>query len=299
MVSDPKKLAKLIGRRRFSRPLRSSKFNFPSALKWFSGGACASISWLAQAALDFLIEDRCMICGNLSYQIRNPVDSSSLFSKFIAAAVRQPLCRFMQIENHPLCRECLSEIDETNRPGVIRITDSPEESLDACRSIPVISPFMTNDPVLKLVHLIKFSAYTALVPPVARSIQAAFNHYRTEELDSCILVPVPMHILQRKLRGFNQAELIARELSRDLDIPLQPEILFRHRPGVRQSMTPHENRLANVQGAFSSKKGSVMGKHVLLVDDLVTSGATASTCSSALLTAGADAVTILCLGRSL
>lgn len=287
----------------------------------------ASISWMVRSAVDFLIEDRCVLCGRLSTPDTDPGEFSGRFSKYLNRTVRQRVIGFFQIENHPVCRICASDFDETHGPGVIEKPSDSLEALPANRSagalpggdhdaslrsalgclnaaetdrrIPVISPFMTNDPVLKLVHLIKFSAYTALVPLVARTIQAATICYRSGKMDSCLLIPVPMHPRQQKERGFNQAEHLARELSIRLDIPLSPGVLRRNRSGRRQSTTPREKRWINVHGAFSAGNGSLAGKHALLVDDLVTTGATAAACSEALFAAGAASVAVLSLGRSL
>ncbi len=298
--------------------------NILTDLRQAAGG---SVSWTVGSAVDFLIEDRCVLCGKLSTPGKDPNESSGRFTKYLNRAVHQRVFGFFQIANHPVCRMCASDFDETHGPGFIEKSSDSHEARPANLSagilpggdrnaslrcalgrlnavetdgrIPVISPFMTNDPVLKLVHLIKFSAYTALIPLVARTVRAATSCYRSGKMDSCLLIPVPMHPKQHRERGFNQAEHLARELSVGLEIPLAPGILRRNRSGKRQSTTPREKRWINVHGAFSTGNGSLTGKHALLVDDLVTTGATAASCSDALFAAGAASVTVLCLGRSL
>jgi ComF family protein len=285
------------------------------------------LSRLFQPVVDFLIEDRCVLCGEISRASSQSVEPSGQFTKYLARAVHERAIGFIQIENHPLCHACLSGFDETVGSGVIHLagiapasveeaegtavapsdnsSDTPHPAPQApepaqnAASLSVIAPFMTNDPVLGIVHKIKFSAYTALVPLMSRSLQAAFAYYRNSPADSHLLIPVPMHPRQLKERGFNQAELIALELAGGLNIPLRTDLLGRKRPGRRQSSTPREKRPANVRGVFCAKKGALTGKHALLVDDLVTTGATAAACATELLAAGAVSVTVLCLGRSL
>jgi ComF family protein len=285
------------------------------------------LAWPVQAAVDFLIEDRCLLCGEISCESAHPIDSSRRFSAYLACAVHQRAIGFIKIENHPICHACVAGFDETHGTGMIHLQGAvrvsrpkgrmpaetpikdpppaPHPSAEVAEpsgnegSIPVIAPFMTNDPVLNVVHRIKFSAYTALVPLAALSMQAAYEFYGAQPSDDRLFIPVPMHRKQRKERGFNQAELIARELSGRLEIPLCTDILERKRPGTRQSVTPREKRSANVRGVFCAKKGSIAGKHALLVDDLVTSGATAAACAAELYASGAASVTVLCLGRSL
>jgi ComF family protein len=296
MANGVRKKTKSIHHRASSRLLESSNSYFSNKLNHFQKIAGPSVMWMVQAVADFLIDDRCVLCGELSHLHAKSNDNDRLFSGYLTRMAYQRLFGFLQIENHPICRACIVDFDETHSPGVIRVV---EESAGIGRNATVISPFMTNDSVLKLVHLIKFSGYTALVPLVARPIQAAYQQYQSQDLEPCILLPVPMHRKQEKERGFNQAELIARELAHTMKIPLQTEDLQRHRLGMRQSLTPRAKRPANVQGAFSVRKSSVEGKHALLVDDLVTSGATAAACSNVLLLAGAESVTVICLGRSL
>jgi len=255
----------------------------------------ATVSWLVQASVDFLIEDRCVLCGELSGPGSRAGGSFGRFTKYLTGEVSQSLFGFMKIKNHPVCRACADDFDETQVTGFIEI----DTAAGGAGRIPVIAPFMTNDAILKLVHLLKFSAYTAMIPPLARAMREAFDCYSVLDPDSCLLIPVPMHPKRRRERGFNQAELIARALSEDLAVPFRVDLLRRERLGRRQSSTPKEKRTANVQGAFSSAKGLLGGNHAVLVDDLVTTGATAAACSNALLAAGAGAVTVLSLGRSL
>lgn len=102
------------------------------------------------------------------------------------------------------------------------------------------------------------------------------------------IVPVPA---SGKARGYNVPELIALPLAKALDLPLETEILCRARAKKRQAGLPFEERLANVAGAFRVADPSLVeGKRILLVDDVITTGATVSACTHALMHAGAESV---------
>lgn len=118
---------------------------------------------------------------------------------------------------------------------------------------------------------------------------------------STLLVPVPLHPLREKERGFNQASVLARELARMALLPLDESCLIRvaqterHRAGMDA-----RSRAESVEGAFSvSASRLVEGETILLIDDVFTTGATLSACATALKTAGAKEVLALTLARAL
>ena len=112
-----------------------------------------------------------------------------------------------------------------------------------------------------------------------------------------VLVPVPLHRWRERERGYNQAELLARELSRHTDLPLDVDALRRNRNTPPQvSMRGHDDRSRAVRGAFECI-GDVAGRRVLLIDDVVTSGSTMSACAAALKNAGARSAWGLSLAR--
>ena len=112
------------------------------------------------------------------------------------------------------------------------------------------------------------------------------------------LVPVPLHWRRRWRRGFNQAEMLARGVGRRHGLPVRPRRLVRVRATPPQQGDADARR-RNVRDAFAVRRtgnGSV-GRRLLLVDDVFTTGATANACAAALLTAGAGAVGVLTLAR--
>jgi predicted amidophosphoribosyltransferase len=106
-----------------------------------------------------------------------------------------------------------------------------------------------------------------------------------------------MHPSARRRRGFNQAELLAKGVAAAVGAPMVQAIRKTARTPP-QSKTGHVHRADNVRRTFQPSGPPVTGRHVCLVDDLVTTGATAAACAAAALAAGARKVTVLCLART-
>lgn len=96
------------------------------------------------------------------------------------------------------------------------------------------------------------------------------------------IVPVPLHFYRRFVRGFNQAEVIACEIGRGLGIPVWKNFLARRRSTKTQTVLSAEGRIENVSGAFAVKSSSPESLHILLVDDVFTTGATLYACRQAI-----------------
>jgi len=115
------------------------------------------------------------------------------------------------------------------------------------------------------------------------------------------LVPVPLATVKQRARGFNQAERLAVAVSAHWQIPVWTDALERTRATPSKTrLTPGE-RLANVHGAFLAHEGraeSLRGTHLVLVDDVLTTGATLNACASALFAAGARTLSYLTFGRA-
>jgi len=111
------------------------------------------------------------------------------------------------------------------------------------------------------------------------------------------VVPIPLHWMRRFQRGFNQAALLARQIARRRSIPVLRAIR-RVRATRTQTGLTNAKRRQNVAGAFRARpKCSVQGLRILLVDDVMTTGATGSACAAALKRAGAKSVTLLTVAR--
>jgi competence protein ComFC len=114
-----------------------------------------------------------------------------------------------------------------------------------------------------------------------------------------VVVPVPLHRDRQKERGYNQTVAISRPLAKLLGLPHKAVLLVRTRPRPDKQVLSLEERWASVRGAFATRPGSQVDKlRVLLVDDVLTTGATLDACSRALLDAGAKSVVALTVARA-
>jgi competence protein ComFC len=114
------------------------------------------------------------------------------------------------------------------------------------------------------------------------------------------IVPVPLHPLKKREREFNQAELLAAQLSRAARIPLNTKLVRRVKPTVTQTHLRRDQRAENMQGAFAVFDGvKLNGEKIVLVDDVFTTGATTNDCARALRDAGADDVCVWTVARGL
>lgn len=146
----------------------------------------------------------------------------------------------------------------------------------------------------RLIHLYKYSAMLPLAAPLSRFLDRALPI--DDRYD--FIVPVPLHWKRRWERGFNQAELLAKRISKKRHTPLL-KALRRSKSTLNQSGLTSAGRRRNIAGAFQAKAGiDLRGKRILLIDDVFTTGATASACATALKKAGAGSVSLLTLARA-
>jgi ComF family protein len=154
-----------------------------------------------------------------------------------------------------------------------------------------------NDVMKSLVHHYKYGMRQHLAVPLARwMVDFAHRQIDAESLDA--IVPVPLHWRRFQYRGFNQAIALARPLAREFRLPIIRHVLRRKRHTLPQVQLGPEERLENIKGAFGIRKAErVEGKHLLLVDDVYTTGATINECARVLKGAGADSVVAFTLTR--
>jgi len=150
-----------------------------------------------------------------------------------------------------------------------------------------------EDELRTLIHLFKYQKIKTLARPLGEWL------VRSLPLDQKfdLVTPMPMHWLRQLERGFNQAELLAVPLAKRLNVPIVAA-LQRVRQTPKQAGLTNAKRRANVAGAFRvNRRVEFAGKRVLLVDDVLTTGASAGAAAAALKKAGAKHVTILTLAR--
>jgi ComF family protein len=142
----------------------------------------------------------------------------------------------------------------------------------------------------KLIHLFKYGKMRTLARPLGGLLTRAMP--RDESFDA--IVPVPLYWRRRLQRGFNQSELLARGISRSTGIPVV-RALRRVQATQTQAGLSNSARRRNVAAAFRSRK--VPGQRILLIDDVMTTGSTATACANALKRAGAKRVALLTVAR--
>jgi ComF family protein len=127
---------------------------------------------------------------------------------------------------------------------------------------------------------------------------AAHSDKRFRELGVDAVVPVPLHWWRRWRRGFNQSAILARRIARRLERPFLARVLHRIRPTLRQTDVSPAARRENVRGAFrATAHRFIRNRSVLLIDDVMTTGSTASEAAKALRKAGANRVVVAVLGH--
>ncbi len=154
-----------------------------------------------------------------------------------------------------------------------------------------------DDVARTLVHALKYQDRTDLAPTMGRWMARAGNEL-LKEADA--LIPVPLHWQRGWSRRYNQSGALARVIAAQADIPVWGDVLQRTRQTRQQVGLSRAERSRNVQGAFSvaaEKKSAIQGRRVILIDDVLTSGATVDTCARALLRARAASVDVLVFAR--
>jgi len=249
------------------------------------GSARHRIKDLASAALDLLLPPRCAACGGV-------LDSRS-----------------------PLCAVCATTLDVLQDP-------CPRCACPAARPCPTCSrhpppfiaawaPFTYAGALATAVARLKYYGMAHVARPLGQLLRSAVGATFADASPlrtTCIaldptrwdaIVPVPLHRRRLTERGYNQALLLARATIRGCDLRLAPwRALRRIRATAPQPGRDRHARQMNVRGAFAADPLAVRGLRLLLVDDVLTTGATAAACSEALLAAGAAAVGVLALARA-
>ncbi|MCD6423486.1 MAG: ComF family protein [Elusimicrobia bacterium] len=163
------------------------------------------------------------------------------------------------------------------------------------RNLKVITCTKYEGIAKNLVVELKFKGIKSLGRDIAKFMIFAFEKFlKGDNFD--VIVPVPLHKKRMDERGFNQAEILAREISRATKIPMKKHILKRTKNTPSQRDFDKKGRFENVKNAFFSK--SVNGKKVILVDDVFTTGATISSCEKTLREKGAKEVVALVFARA-
>lgn len=192
-----------------------------------------------------------------------------------------------------LCPACEGSLPKLLPPWCPRCgLPQAVEPCPSCHRLPLAidgirSPYRFEGLARRAVLLFKYENFKALAPVLAQGLVSHLEHHpRPGE----VIVPVPLHTAKLRERGYNQAELLARNIGGALEIPVVSSALRRRRPTPPQArLSTRQERWQNMEGAFQGDE-AVVGKQVLLVDDVATSGATLNAAAQALKQAGARGV---------
>ncbi len=212
-------------------------------------------------------------------------------------------------EGYYLCPDCLSLIDvlEEQYCPICQKRVIDGKTCLGCRSKTRIDGVYSavsyqNKLIKKLISRFKYRPFIKDLSKTLASLIIT-HFYLSNKLDfliteKSILVPVPLAQKKLKLRGFNQSEEIARELSQSLKIPLVNNALIKIKNTQAQTELSKEQRKENIKGAFFCKdKEQVKDKKIFLIDDVFTTGATMEECAKVLKFAGAREVWAITVAR--
>ena len=238
-----------------------------------------------------------------------------------------------QLSYVPICSVCWTEFPALSGPACSRCGDaldapptesthpdtppgvglpSPGNSLcRACRLEPpqferavAFGPY--QDRMRDAIHALKYGRLHPAARGLGRMLAEAIAQLASEAPSEMLVVPIPLHRSKRAERGFNQARSLAenalyflRKSHPEWRLTLASSTLMRHRATESQAgLTPHQRRI-NIRGAFTvSNPATVDSKHILVIDDILTTGATARAAAQVLMRAGAASVWVATLARA-
>jgi len=233
---------------------------------------------LARAALDLLFPAVCPLCAaRLGAGRRDP----------LCGACWASLARLAP----PLCARCGAPVpSEAEATGCADCRDAvpPFDYARAAASY--------GGAVREAIHGLKFGGRRSLARPLGDLVGEQCAAALADRPDA--LLPVPLARARERERGFNHAALLAERLGERLGLSVRPRWLVRLRATAPQTDLTAAERRANVAGAFAAAP-AVAGRHVVVIDDVITTGATVRECARALRAAGALRVGVLAVARVL
>ncbi|MFZ5801063.1 MAG: ComF family protein [Candidatus Omnitrophota bacterium] len=199
------------------------------------------------------------------------------------------LCKRHSLDAEPLilCQSCTDKL-EKNPPPFFR---KGNYYFEQC-----FSPFQYSGPMEDLIHLFKYRNRPQLAKPLSQIMIKFMEEYNLALKGFDCLAPIPLHPSKLREREYNQSELLAQPLAAAFNIPLSVGNLQRRRFTQPQSSLKKEARWDNVRGAFAVKEAAgFTGRKILIVDDLLTTGATCNEAARVLKESGAECVDVLTL----
>jgi len=210
-----------------------------------------------------------------------------------------PVClccgHFLENSRELICAACFDGIDELDFPFCSNCRQFIENKAGCgdCdeTAIPVFCLGHFTDELQKAIHSFKYHGFRKLSGELAGRLMNKFASNISKVGADCI-IPIPLHIMREKSRGFNQAALLADIIGERIGIPVVTDVLFKVRRTRDQAKLDPEQRRKNIEGAFEVHDHSLKDKKVIIVDDVVTTGATVNEAAATLRRAGARPVAV-------
>jgi ComF family protein len=196
-----------------------------------------------------------------------------------------------------LCASCIHRLRTASDPGVRFVAPDPSVAIGQDLAL-AVAAFAFEGPIRRALARLKYEGAWRLAWPLARAAMPVLRDI-LEVAGRAPLVPVPIHRGRLRARGYNQAELLARELTSSMRLPLA-DLLERVRPTTKQHRLDRAARLANLRDAFAVRATvRSVPPVVIVVDDIVTTTATLEACASVLRAAGVSDVYGFALAREI
>lgn len=216
-------------------------------------------------------------------------------------------CAGCQKTGQVLCPACIAQIQPLPSP-ICDCCGAPLSTYAVCKNCQYHKPNLSGqravslyqEPLRTCIHGLKYDGNKRLAVPLGLLLAQAYKRYA---LHADMLIPVPLHSKRQQQRGFNHASLLAEVCSANVGVPMNENVLVRHRATVAQVDLHPRERYQNVAGAFacssSPAKSMLFGRRVVIIDDVSTTSATLEACATPLFAAGAREVWGLVLARPL
>lgn len=214
-----------------------------------------------------------------------------------------PVCGACKKAGSLLCDVCHAQLEWVREPLCGRCgrpVSKPTNCCTVCQERPlslqkIRAAVLFAHPVSKLIHNLKYNDAFGLAKPLAEIMVEA---WATWQFPVDLVVPIPLHAERERKRGYNQSALLTRDFCQMVMLPYAESTLQRTRFTTPQVGLSAVERLENVQNAFQAGE-EVQGQHVLLIDDVCTTGATMAAAAKALFVAGASTVSGYCVARAI
>ena len=220
---------------------------------------------------------------------------------------RCPVCgEIVMPKGQRICPPCVKKLDFVREPRCMKCGRSiDEEASRYCHSCETrerhfeknLALLFYDDCMRRCMAAVKYHHKKEYLAPLGHLLALKFSEELHRFAADCLL-PVPLHRSRRRIRGFNQAEELAREVAKELGLPLYTDLLLRHKKTAAQKSLGPDARIRNLAEAFRADETLLSARgvrRIILVDDIFTTGSTIEASARVLRAAGAEAVMSVCL----